>query len=55
MGGEEWRRCWWWQPGQMVMVPKMGLRHHIIEAEELPVVVEVRRKPGGNFTKKEGD
>jgi len=33
----------------------MGLRHYITEAKQLPVIVEVRRKPGGNFTKKEGD
>ena len=39
---------WYWSR-------KMGLRHYIIEAEELPVVVEVRRRPGGNFTGREGD
>ena len=31
---------WYWSR-------KMGLRHYIIEAEQLPVVVEVRRRPGG--------
>ncbi len=39
---------WYWSR-------KMGLRHYIIEAEELPVVVEVRKRPGGNFGGKEGD
>ena len=33
---------WYWSR-------KMGLRHYIIETEQLPVVVEVRRKPGENF------
>ena len=28
---------------------KMGVRHYIIETGELPVIVEVRRRPGGNF------
>ena len=36
------RREWYWSR-------KMGLRHYIFEAEEMPVIVEVRRRPGGNF------
>ena len=39
---------WYWSR-------KMGLRHYIIEAEEMPVIVEVRRRPGGNFVVREGD
>ena len=39
---------WYWSR-------KMGLRHYIIEAEQLPVVVEVRKRSGGNFAGREGD
>ena len=38
---------WYWSR-------KMGVRHYIIETRELPVIIEVRRRPGGNFAGRDG-